>query len=198
MNTFDHCLSPTRLLSSLLDTSLFRLEIHRTSLEITKWLWWMWIIHLERKKLHNQLLISPALCFLFWLNLPKYWYRLIARKQYQMGVNVPDLAMGWRQLKSSETGRVEEERWNHLSVYDCHCIAAERETFRKGGAGCAFRHYFRWEPHLEQLQDMWIGSFPNMGSKSSSSVVHDRFRVWSKRLNLIAFRGKKKLFDPVY
>lgn len=148
MNKFDLCLSPTFLyLSSLSDSrSLFRLEIHRTLAEITKLLWWMWIIHLERKKLHNQLLISPALCFLFWLNLPKYWYRLIARKRYQMGVNVHDLAMGWRQLKSSEAGRVQKERWSRLAVYDCHFIAAERETLRKAGAGCAFRYHFSKNP----------------------------------------------------
>lgn len=35
----------------------------------------------KRKKLHNQLLICPALCFLFWLHLPKYWYKLTARKK---------------------------------------------------------------------------------------------------------------------
>lgn len=94
----------------------------------------------ERKKLHNQLLISLALCFLFWLNLPKYWYRIIARKRYQMGKNVPDLAMGWRKLQSSEKGRMQEERWSHLAVCVCRCMAAEKEIFKKADVVCSFRH----------------------------------------------------------
>lgn len=141
----------------------------------------------ERKKLHNQLLISPALCFLLWLNLPKYWYRLIAKKKNpcEMGMNVPDLAMGWKQFKSSKTGRrAQEERWSHLAVYECHCIAAETETFRETGTGCSC---FGWEPHSEQLQDTWTKSLPNMGPELRISVVRDCFPVWSKRLNLAAF-----------
>lgn len=130
----------------------------------------------ERKKLHNQLLISPALCFLFRLNLPKYWYRIIAN---QMGVNVSDLAMGWRKLKSSETGRMQEERWSHSAVCDCHC--GEGEIFKKIRCCRFLQTLFRQQPHSEEAQDAWTKSLPNMGPELSSSG----FNNWSDQKDLI-------------